>query len=70
MSTNEKSREDRVRRILAKRGLRLEKTPARSWLRHHYPIGYMIVRDNCVVEGCGSRPYQATLADIEAFMVR
>lgn len=65
MSTD-KIREDRARRALSKKGYRLCKTPARSWLRGHYGVGYMIVNDrNEVVSGCRGREYTDTLADVE-----
>jgi hypothetical protein len=71
MSDSTKIHEDRLRRALYKRGFRLCKTPARSWLRKHYGPGYIIVDwTNTVREGCCSRAYEATLEDVEAFIVR
>lgn len=65
----EKTREDRVRRALSKRGYILKKTPARSWQRESFGVGYMIVEANrnFVVSGCTSRPYSDDLEDVEAF---
>jgi len=62
-----KSREDRVRRALAKRGYVLRKTPARSWLRQYYGLGYMIIKayGNLIVSGCGSRGYEAKIEQVE-----
>lgn len=68
MADDIKIRENRVRRQLARKGYKLCKTPARSWLRAHYGPGYMIVNDrNFVVEGCFSRQYEATLEQVEEF---
>ena len=67
MTISIKIREDRVRRRLTKAGFRLNKTPARSWLRYYGP-GYMILdHRNNVVSGCRDRQYQNTLEDVEAF---
>ena len=60
-----RNREARVRRALAKRGQRLQKTPARSWLRDEYGPGYQILEGNIVVYGCFSREYEATLTEVE-----
>ncbi|MBB4366774.1 benzoyl-CoA reductase/2-hydroxyglutaryl-CoA dehydratase subunit BcrC/BadD/HgdB [Bradyrhizobium sp. CIR18] len=63
-----KIREDRVRRQLAKRDMRLCKTPARSWLRAFYSPGYMVVdHRNVVISACGTRQYDASLEDVERF---
>lgn len=62
-----KSREDRIRRQLSRKGYRLEKTPARSWQRAYFPPGYMILFGNIAVEGCGSRPWEATIEQIEHY---
>jgi hypothetical protein len=43
MTDSQKTREDRVRRNLAKSGLYLRKTPSRSSLRKYYGAGYMII---------------------------
>jgi hypothetical protein len=68
MPVSEKAREDRVRRALAKHGYVLKKTPARSWQRAHYPVGYQIVDDrNTVVAGCYQREYEDTLERVEWF---
>ncbi|WP_133771512.1 hypothetical protein [Enterovirga rhinocerotis] len=67
-----KIREDRVRRLLARAGYRLKKTPARSHLRKYFDTGYTIVGyyDNIGVLGCYSRMYEATLEDVEEFAAR
>ena len=75
MTDDEKAldaREERVRRQLAKlNDYRLEKTPARSYARQWYGVGYQILDDrNTVVEGCGSRQYTMTLEEVEDFIVR
>ena len=67
MST-EKIREDRQRRRFTKAGYRLCKTPARSWLRHDYGAGYMILLNDVAVDGFGSRTYMMTLEEVEAFI--
>jgi hypothetical protein len=69
IETSLKAREDRARRVLAKYGYVLRKTPARSWLRQYYGPGYMIVEihRNLVVSGCGSRPYQDRIEGIERY---
>jgi hypothetical protein len=67
----DKIREDRLRRSLNKLEHRLEKTPARSWLREHYGPGYQVVDlTNTVVFGCWNRQYQATLDEVEAFALK
>lgn len=66
--TTEKSRENRARTALAKRGFYLRKTPARSWLRAYYGPGYMVLNCGTVVLGCAGREYTATLEDVEAFL--
>ena len=67
MSPTIKIREDRARRLLAKRGLRLCKTPSRTWVRSFGP-GYLVLNRNMVVVMASStRKYQATLEEIEAF---
>ncbi|RWF41834.1 MAG: hypothetical protein EOS65_10855 [Mesorhizobium sp.] len=65
----DKIREDRVRRSLAKDGYCLKKTPARSWRREHYGVGYMIFQTdrNIGVSGYSPQPYSDTLEDVEAF---
>ncbi|WP_319796608.1 hypothetical protein [Nitrobacter sp.] len=63
-----KSREDRLRRRLAKLGLRLAKTPARSSLREFYGPGYMVVDDtNTARLGASQRAYEASLEEVEEF---
>ncbi|CTQ56837.1 hypothetical protein LP7551_05401 [Roseibium album] len=63
------SRERNARRRLVNIGYRLHKTPARSWLRADYGLGYMIVDErNSVVFGCWYREFQATLEEVEAFI--
>lgn len=66
-SITTKSRENRARRQLGRKGYRLEKTPARSWQRDHFPPGYMILMGNHVVEGCSSRQWEATLDQVEHY---
>jgi len=67
--TTEKYRENRVRRLLARKGFRLNKSPSRSTYRQWFGSGYMIVDDrNCVVSGATNRPYSDSLADVEAFV--
>jgi hypothetical protein len=60
-----KTREDRLRRHLARADMILCKTPARSWLRAHYDPGYMIVEGNTVVAGCSRREYELTIDEAE-----
>ena len=67
MESITKSRENRARRQLSRMGYRLEKTPARSWQRDHYPPGYMILQGGIVVEGGSSRRWEATLEQVETF---
>lgn len=63
-----RSREDRVRRVLRHAGLNLQKTPARSWMRAHYGVGYQVFDDaNTVVYGCYYRRFQATLEECEVY---
>ena len=62
------SREARSRRLLAKSGHRLQKTPARFWTRQHYCPGYMVLTgSNLVVLGCSRYEYDGTIEEIEAF---
>jgi|SRR5271167_4329642 len=67
MQVSVKTREDRVRRELAKHDLSLKKTPHRSWLRQYYDSGYMIIDpySNCVVSGAFQRGYEDTLEHVE-----
>lgn len=67
MSKKLKSREDRLRRTLSKTGHRLNKTPARSSLRRKHGAGYQVTKGRYIVLGCGSRPFMAKLAKVEAF---
>ncbi|WLS07516.1 hypothetical protein Q9314_15210 [Shinella sumterensis] len=64
----ERSRERSARRHLSRLGFRLEKTPARSWLREHFGPGYQILEGNTVVDGCLSREYEMTLEAVEAWI--
>ncbi len=64
----ERSRERSARRQLSRLGFRLEKTPARSWLREEYGSGYQIVAGNTVVNGCTSRQYEMTLEAVESWI--
>lgn len=59
--------ERQLRYQLGKRGWRLEKTPARSWLRYHYGVGYQVTENNVVKFGCSSRQYEASLAEVRDF---
>lgn len=61
--------ESQIRRALAAKGYRLQKTPARHWSRAEYGPGYMVTDDrNVVLLGCGQREYDATLADAETLL--
>lgn len=63
------AKELRLRRLLAKQDLRLQKTPARHWSREWYGAGYMVVDDrNCVVIGATHRPWDASLDEVEALV--
>lgn len=66
MSDNVNAREQCMRRLLARGGFRLHKTPARSYLRY-YGVGYMITHNNYVRLGC---EYDATLEDVEYWAPR
>lgn len=56
--------EDLLRKLLRRHGYRLEKTPAWHWTRAAYGPGYQILDDrNVIVLGCGSREFEATLAE-------
>ncbi len=66
--SSEKTREDRCRRRLARRGLQLTKTPSRSWLRAYYGPGYMVCKNNTVVYGCYHREYDLTLEEVEDYV--
>jgi hypothetical protein len=68
MST-EKAREDRARCTLRRCGYQLSKTPARSWLRRYYDVGFQVINDrNCGVLGICQRGYEATLEQVEDFV--
>jgi hypothetical protein len=69
MSTSLKVREARARRKLLKLGYGLEKTPARSWLRH-YGAGYQISQNNFIVAGCYQREYELTIEQVEDFAAK
>lgn len=61
--------ESTIRRVLASKGLRLSKTPARHWTRAEYGPGYMVTDErNVVVLGCCQREYDATLDDVRALL--
>ena len=60
--------ERHIRRELERRGLRLSKMPARSWLRDHYEPGYQVLDGNTVIFGCWSRLWEATLDEVEAWL--
>lgn len=63
-------RESRARRALRKLDLYLKKTPARSWLRYYYGVGYQVIDySNTVVAGCATREYQMTIDDVEEYAV-
>lgn len=64
---NIQARESRLRRLLAKRDMRLEKTPARHASREWHGAGYMVIDDrNCVVVGASHRPWDAMIEEVEA----
>ncbi len=61
--------ESTIRRLLAARGYRLRKAPARHWTRAEYGPGYMVTDcRNVVVLGCRQREYDATLDDVKALL--
>jgi hypothetical protein len=64
--TSDKTRENRARRMLAKFGFQLKKSPTRSWERQYYGPGYMILRNNWVKWGCSNRQWDMTLDEVEA----
>jgi hypothetical protein len=63
-----KVKENRLRRVAARRGFRLEKSRRRDPAAIDYG-GYMLVDSstNTVVLGAGHHPYSATLEDIEDY---
>jgi hypothetical protein len=65
----ERSRESRIRRLLAKDGFVFKKTPARSWHWANFGPGYTVVDDrNTVVSGATHHAYSDTLEDVEVFV--
>jgi hypothetical protein len=64
-------RENRLRRMAARQGLRLEKSRRRDTRAIDFN-GYMLVdvRLNGVVCGGEPFPYSATLDDVEAYLMR
>jgi len=62
--------ERRVRRKLARCGLRLEKNQHLHWTRREFGEGYQVVDplQNMVVFGCFNREYEASLFDVVAFL--
>jgi hypothetical protein len=70
MHVTTKMREDRARRALIKHGYVLRKTPARSWMRGYYEVGYSIIEiyHNIGVLGMTNRGYEASLKDVEEFV--
>ena len=67
---DEKNREARLRRQLGQHGFKLHKTPARSWLRSYYDVGFMVTDDRNYVR-CGyfsGRQYTATLDEVQDFL--
>lgn len=68
MTAEETALERKLRYKLGKAGIKLEKTPARSWLREKYGVGYQITRQNRVVLGCSSREYEATLDEVREWV--
>ncbi len=67
-NSTERNRERSARRHLSRLGFRLEKTPARSWLRKEYGVGYEILEGNIVVAGCFTRQYELTLEEVETWV--
>lgn len=57
--------ESQIRKLLAKKELRLVKNRANSKSRELYGVGYMVVDTyrNCVVIGATHWPFDATLDD-------
>ncbi len=60
--------ESKLRRQLMNRGLRLEKTPARHWLRREYGEGYMVLANNQVVLGCTNHMWDASIGEVSEFV--
>lgn len=63
------TRESAIRRSLQKQGYSLLKTPARSFERAVFGVGYMVIDAdrNTVVLGANNHPHSATLDEVEAF---
>lgn len=64
------TRERAARRALARFGLRLQKTPARSWLREWHSVGYQILEGNLILAGCMSREYEMSITEVEAWIAQ
>ena len=64
------ARERRARRALAKWGLALKKTPARSILRWEYGPGYMIIDPfySLIVSGAHPRAFSLDIDEVEEFI--
>lgn len=61
--------ESTIRRQLAAKSFRLQKTPARHWTRAWYGPGYIVTDDrNVAVLGASQRPYDATLDDVRELL--
>lgn len=68
MDTDEKVRENRVRRRLKRLGCRLYKSRVRDPRRLEYG-GYLVQNDNnCIVFGGEYHFYSATLQDVEKWL--
>lgn len=67
--TDEKVRENRLRRVAERRGYRLEKSRRRDPLSVDYG-GYQLaaLSSNVVELGCSPNAFSATLDDVEAFL--
>lgn len=60
-------RERNLGDYLRSHGMRLRKTPPRSWqLREHGP-GYMVTQGQRVLLGAGHHDYDATIDEVQAF---
>ncbi len=70
MERADKVRENRLRRMAIRQGLRLLKSRRRDERAVDYG-GYMLVDDrNFVVEGASSFAFSASLDDVEAYLTR
>lgn len=69
MKTSDKVRENRLRRMAKRQGLRLEKSRRRDPKAVDYG-GYMLIdiRSNGIVYGSDDFPYQADIDEIEEFL--